>query len=153
MKLIDTDETILIVTGSDLPAEMNDRPTAYALKREIDRLGEGRPWREAVVVSDRWFADHRVFHLCSTIVIGGPGVNAVAAALINELPALVARDERVFVQGAWDSETKRVSLWGADRVATSEAVVVFLREGYCAQFLNSAWRLKPSLQKPRFDLA
>ena len=153
MKVIDTDETILIVTGSDLPAEMNDRPTAYALKREIDRLGEGRPWREAVVVSDRWFADHRVFHLCSTIVIGGPGVNAVAAALINELPALVAREERVFVQGAWDSETKRVSLWGADRAATSEAVVVFLREGYCAQFLNSAWRFKPTLQKPRFDLA
>lgn len=153
MKLIDTDETILIVTGSDLPAEMNDRPTAYGLKREIDRLGEGRPWREGVVVSDRWFADHRVFHLCSTIVIGGPGVNAVAAALINELPALVARDERVFVQGSWDGETKRVSLWGADRMATCEAVETFLRDGYCAQFLNAAWRLKPSLSKPRFDLA
>lgn len=152
MKLIDTDETILLVTGSDIPAEMNDRPTAYALKVEIDRLGAGTPWREAVVVSDRWFGDHRVFHLCATIVIGGPGVNAVAAALVSELPTLIARDERIFIQGSWGGETKRVSLWGADRVATAQAVEAFVREGYCAEFLNRAWRL-PAVARPRFDLA
>ena len=152
MKLIDTDDTILIVTGSDIPAEMNDRPLAYVLKGEIDRLGQGASFRGAVVVSDRWYADNRIFHLCATVVVGGPGVNAVAAALVEELPMLVQRDERAFVQGAWEGEQKRVSLWGMDRVATAQALEIFVREGYCADFLNHAWRLELTpLRRP--DLA
>lgn len=140
MKLIDTDETVLIVTGSDLPAEMNDRPLAYRLKAELDRLGAGNAFRGAVVVSDRWYADNRIFHLCPTVVVGGPGVNAVAAALVDELPMLVKRDGRVFVQGAWDGETKRASLWGLDRFATAMAVDAFLQEGFCAEFLHRVWK-------------
>lgn len=152
MKLIDTDETVLIVTGSDIPAEMNDRPVAYALKNEIDRLGAGAGWRGAVVVGDRWYADNRLFHLCSTVIVGGPGVNAVAAALVEELPMLTTIDERVFVQGSWDSEMKRVSLWGLDRVATAQAVESFVREGL-ADFLTAAWRLDNPGPPRRYDLA
>ncbi len=143
MKLIDTDETVLIVTGSDLPAEMNDRPIAYGLKTELDRVGAGRAFRGATVVSDRWYADNRIFHLCPVVAVGGPGVNAVAAALVKDLPVLVQRDDRIFVQGDWDGEHQRVSLWGVDRVATAQAVQVFLAEGHCAAFLARAWRLAP----------
>ena len=53
MKLVDTDDTVLIVTGIDVPAEMNDRPLAYRLKAEIDRRGAGRPFRNGLVVSTR----------------------------------------------------------------------------------------------------
>ena len=143
MKLVDTDETVLIVTGSDLPAEMNDRPIAYRLKAEIDRIGAGRAFRGATVVADRWYADNRIFHLCPVVAVGGPGVNAVAAALVKELPVLVQQDDRIFVQGAWDGEHQRASLWGVDRVATARAVQVFLAEGHCAAFLGRAWRLAP----------
>ena len=140
MKLIDTDETVLIVVGSDIPAEMNDRPTAYALKREIDRKGRGIAFRTAVVVSDRWYADNRIFHLCPTIAVGGPGVNGVAAALVDELPMKVQRDERVFVQGSWDGATRRASLWGADRSATARAVELFVADGLCGDFLARIWK-------------
>lgn len=140
MKLIDTDETILIVTGSDLPAEMNDRPLAYALKGEIDRRGGGRGFRRAVVVSDRWYLDNRLFHICPTIAVGGPGVNGVAASFAEALPMLVKRADRCFVQGAWDGEQKRAALWGMDRVATAEAVEEFVRGGHCESFLAQAWR-------------
>jgi hypothetical protein len=150
MKLIDTDETVLIVTGSDLPAEMNDRPSAYALKNEIDRRGGGDGYRMAVVVSDGWYAANRLFHICPTVVVGGPGVNAVAAQLIEELPALVRRDDRVFVQGAWDGDLKRALLWGMDRVATAQAVQTFLTEGHCADFLARVWR---AASPRRVDLA
>jgi hypothetical protein len=152
MKLIDTDETILIVTGSDIPAEMNDRPVAYGLKSEIDRLGAGQPWRSAVVVSDRWYADSRLFHLCASVAIGGPGVNAIAAEWVDELPMLSSEGERIFVQGAWDADRKRASLWGLDRVATAMAVESFVRAGHCADFLNHAWRLT-GLGRSRIDLA
>lgn len=140
MKLIDTDETVLIVTGSDLPAEMNDRPSAYALKSEIDRRGGGAAYRMAVVVSDAWYAANRLFHICPTVVVGGPGVNAVAAQLVEELPALLRREDRVFVQGAWDGDTKRALLWGMDRVATAQAVHAFVSDGHCAEFLARVWR-------------
>ncbi len=141
MKLVDTDETVLVVTGIEVPAEMNDRPLAYRLKAEIDRRGEGTPFRGALVVSDTWFAQNRLFHLCPAVAIGGPGVNALAASLVEDLPMLVKRDDRVFVQGRWDGEEKRASLWGMDRSATAQAVRVFLEEGYCDAFLRRAWRL------------
>jgi hypothetical protein len=140
MKLIDTDETVLIVTGVEVPAEMNDRPLAYGLKAEIDRRGAGKPFRYAVVVSDAWFAQNRIFHLCPTIAVGGPGVNALAASLANVLPALVTRDDRLFVQGNWDGEERRASLWGVDRAATAQAVAAFVDEGLCDAFLRAAWK-------------
>lgn len=152
MKLIDTDDTILIVTGTEIPAEMNDRPLAYRLKAEIDRRGEGKTFRGAVVVSDGWFAQNRIFHLCSAVAVGGPGVNALAASLVEELPMLVRRGDRVFVQGKWDGEEKRASLWGMDRSATAQAVGVFLEEGHCDAFLRAAWKTVPRVPT-RTDLA
>jgi hypothetical protein len=140
VKVIDTDETVIIVTGTEIPAEMNDRPIAYRLKEEIDGRGTGHTFRRAVVVSDHWYAENRIFHLCPTVAIGGPGVNRVAAALLNDLPMIVQRGDRVFVQGNWDGETKRACLWGADRVATAEAVEWFVDDGLCGQFLASCWR-------------
>ena len=140
MKLIDTDETVLIVTGTDIPAEMNDGPTAYQLKAEIDRQGGGRAFRLALVVSDSWYAEHRIFHLCPTVAVGGPGVNRVAAALAPELPVLYQRGESVFVQGSWDGERKRASLWGTDRDATREAVDTFVQGGLCGAFLARIWK-------------
>jgi hypothetical protein len=141
VKLVDTDETVLVVTGIEVPAEMHDRPLAYRLKAEIDRRGDGKPFRGAVVVSDAWFAQNRLFHLCAAVAIGGPGVNALAASLVEELPMIVRRDDRVFVQGRWDGEEKRASLWGMDRAATAQAVEAFLDDGHCDAFLRSAWRL------------
>jgi hypothetical protein len=148
VKLIDTDDTVLIVTGTEIPAEMNDRPLAYKLKAEIDRRGEGKSFRNAVVVSDAWFAQNRIFHLCAVVAVGGPGVNALAGSLVNDLPMLVKRDDRVFVQGAWDGEEKRASLWGMDRVATAQAVEAFLLDGYCDAFLKQVWKAGAPAPKP-----
>lgn len=152
MKLIDTDDTVLIVTGTELPAEMNDRRIAYGLKAEIDRRGAGKSYRGAVVVSDAWWAQNRIFHLCPAVAVGGPGVNALAASLAEELPMLVRKNDRVFVQGKWDGEEKRASLWGIDRAATAEAVQVFLGEGHCDAFLQAAWKI-PTTSPTGRDLA
>ena len=152
MKLVDTEDTVLIVTGTEVPAEMNDRPLAYRLKAEIDRRGDGKPFRGGLVVSDAWFAQNRIFHLCPVVAVGGPGVNALAASLVDDLPMLVKRDDRSFVQGKWDGEEKRASLWGMDRAATAEAVEVFLKEGHCDAFLQAAWKIPTGASTGR-DLA
>jgi hypothetical protein len=142
MKLVDTEETIILVTGSDIRAEDRDRPLAYGLKSEIDRRGAGHSFRRAVVVGDAWYLDNRLFHLNPTVAIGGPGVNALAAELAGQLPTVWSQEDRVFVQADFDGDLKRACLWGADRQATSDAVDAFVLQGVLDELLEKIWRFR-----------
>jgi hypothetical protein len=142
LKLVDTDETVVLVTGSSPTAEERDRPLAYRLKAEIDRRGAGHAYRRAVVVADLWYLQNRTFHLNPTISIGGPGANGVSNELAEALPTVYSRDERVFVQAEFESEQKRASLWGVDASSTSAAVDAFMTEGYLDDLLSRIWRFR-----------
>ena len=142
MKLVDTDETVVLVTGSSLTAEERDRPLAYRLKAEIDRRGAGHAYRRAVVVADLWYLQNRIFHLNPTIAIGGPGANGLSNELAEALPTVYSRDERVFVQADFETELKRASLWGVDAPCTSAAVDAFVSEGYLDDLLSRIWRFR-----------
>jgi hypothetical protein len=142
VKLIDTDETIVLVTGASLTAEERDRPLAYRLKAEIDRRGAGHAYRRAVVVADIWYLDNRIFHLNPTIAIGGPGANGVSQELADALPTVYSRDEQVFVQAEFEGELKRASLWGVNASFTSAAVDAFMTRGFLDDLLNRIWRFR-----------
>jgi len=142
MKLIDTDETVVIVTGSDIRAEERDRPTAYRLKQEIDRRSDGQPFRRAVVVGDTWFLQNRIFHLNPTIAVGGPGVNGLAAELSQTVPVVWSQDQRAYVQAEFDGEPKRAILWGMDAEATMVAVQAFMSQGFLDDLLRRIWRFR-----------
>jgi len=142
MTLLDPDETVVLVTGTALTAEERDRPTAYTLKVEIDRRGDGHTYRRAVVVGDIWYLENRIFHLNPTIAIGGPGANAVAAEFAQGLPTLVNVDDRVFVQADFDGELKRASLWGVDAASTAQAVEMFVRQGMLDDLLQRIWKFR-----------
>ena len=142
MKLVDTDETVVLVTGSSLTAEERDRPLAYRLKAEIDRRGAGHAYRRAVVVADIWYQQNRIFQLNPTIAIGGPGANVVSHDFSETLPTVYARDERVFLQVDFEAEAKRASLWGVDASCTAAAVDVFMTQGYLDNLLSLIWRFR-----------
>ena len=142
MKLVDTDETVVLVTGSSLTAEERDRPLAYRLKAEIDRRGSGHAYRRAVVVADLWYLRNRIFHLNPTIAIGGPGANGVSQDFSETLPTVYAQEDRVFVQAEFEGELKRASLWGLDASLTSAAVDVFMSQGYLDDLLSRIWRFR-----------
>lgn len=142
MKLVDTDETVVLVTGSALTAEERDRPLAYRLKSEIDRRGEGHAYRRAVVVADLWYLDNQIFHLNPTIAIGGPGANAVAEEFSSLLPTVYSSEDRVFVQADLEGDPKRAALWGADAGATAQAVEVFTTQGLLDDLLRRIWRFR-----------
>jgi hypothetical protein len=142
LKLVDTDETVVLVTGSSPSAEERDRPLAYRLKAEIDRRGAGHAYRRAVVVADLWYLQNRIFHLNPTIAIGGPGANGVSHEFTDTLPTVYSHDERVFVQAEFEGELKRASLWGVDASCTSAAVDVFMAQGYLDDLLNRIWRFR-----------
>jgi hypothetical protein len=142
LKLVDTDETVVLVTGASLTAEERDRPIAYRLKSEIDRRGAGHAYRRAVVVADIWYLENRIFHLNPTIAIGGPGANGVSQEFAETLPTVYSRDERVFVQADFESELKRASLWGVDASSTSAAVDAFMTEGHLDNLLSRIWQFR-----------
>jgi hypothetical protein len=142
MKLIDPEETVVLVTGASLTAEERDRPLAYRLKAEIDQRGAGHAYRRAVVVADIWYLDNRIFHQNPTIAIGGPGVNGVAQELSESLPTVYSSDDRVFIQADFDDELKRAVLWGANAAATAAAVEAFTARGMLDELLGRIWRFR-----------
>jgi hypothetical protein len=142
MKLIDTEETVVLVTGASLTAEERDRPLAYRLKAEIDQRGAGHAYRRAVVVADIWYLDNQIFHQNPTIAIGGPGVNGVAQELSESLPTVYNSDDRVFIQADFDDDLKRALLWGANAAATATAVEVFTSRGMLDELLGRIWRFR-----------
>ena len=145
MKLVDTNETVVLVTGSSLTAEERDRPLAYLLKAEIDRRGDGHAYRRAVVVADLWYLDNRIFHLNPTIAIGGPGANGAAQEFSGILPTVYSSDETVFIQADFEGDPKRAALWGADAAGTARAVEVFDTQGLLDDLLRRLWRFRTSV--------
>lgn len=136
-RYFDVRTTVLIVVGHGILPEEEDRPLAYDLKRAINAQG-GESEHRAVVVTDVWTLNQEMGELFPAIAIGGPGVNAFAAQIYEELPVVFARDQRVFVQMSQDSG-KRAALWGMDQDSTREAVEVFLRDGFLDRFLDLVW--------------
>lgn len=145
MKLVDTDETIVLVTGSSITAEERDRPLAYRLKAEIDRRGTGHAYRRAVVVADLWYLDNRIFHLNPTIAIGGPGANGVAQEFSLLLPTVHTVGEQAFIQLDFEGELKRAALWGANAAGTATAVDTFLSGAYLDDLLGRVWRFRAGI--------
>jgi len=143
-RYFDIGSTVLIVVGYGILPEEEDRPVAYDLKRAIASRGVGVESRGAVVVTDMWMVNQEMAELFPAIAVGGPGVNAFAAQIYEELPVAFTRDERVFIQmsGGQMSERpgKRAALWGMDQDATREAVGRFVKDGFLDRFLDAVWK-------------
>lgn len=142
MKLVDTEETVVLVTGASRTAEERDRPLASLLKVEIDRRGAGHAYRRAVVVADAWYLENRTFHLNPTIAIGGPGANDVTREFSGFLPTVYGRNDQVFVQADFEGEPKRAALWGVNAACTAAAVEVFITQGHLEDLLGRIWRFR-----------
>jgi hypothetical protein len=148
-RYFDLGSTVLIVVGYGILPEEEDRPGAYDLKREIVSRGLGAESRGAVVVTDMWMVNQEMSELFPAIAVGGPGVNAFAAQIYEELPVAFTRDERVFIQMSRGQMSrgqmsrgpgKRAALWGMDQAATREAVERFVKDGFLDRFLDTVWK-------------
>jgi hypothetical protein len=129
---------VLIVTGSSLQAERQDRPLAYHLKSIIEHEGEALARRFAVVVlSDLWYLNSEPLHRLPTIAIGNPCVNALAAHLLKRLPNALFIDDALLIQMDMNLEDLRASIWGADYPLTANALELFVKKGYLQRFLEA----------------
>ena len=142
---IDTDRLIAIVTGIQLTAELGDRPLAYRIEREVrDRLEaalgktpEGEPPRLApAVVSDVFYLNNDDIQGRPTISIGGPGMNAVSAMLVDQLPTALAIEDTLVIQMDLELGDARCAVWGMNHLDTVRAVETFLAKGYLDAFVR-----------------
>ena len=141
---IDTDRLIAIVTGIQLTAELGDRPLAYRIEREVrDRLEaalgkapEGGPPRLApAVVSDVFYLNNDDIQGRPTISIGGPGMNAVSAMLVEHLPTALSIEHTLVIQMDLEMHDARCAVWGMNHLDTVRAVETFLAKGYLDAFV------------------
>jgi hypothetical protein len=138
-RYLDVGNTVLIVVGYGIRPEQEDRPLAYELKRAIDSRGAGDALRSAVVVTDVWMLNQEMAAMFAVIALGGPGVNAFAAQIYEELPVAYMREERVFIQTD-GPQGKRALVWGMNHRGTRDAVDLFVKDGFLDRFLERAWR-------------
>ena len=145
MAEIDIDRLVCIVVGVQLRAELGDRPLAYRIERELrarleatlGRPPEGEPPRLApVVISDVYYLNNEPIQSRPAIAVGGPGMNALAAMLVDELPTAVAIENTLVVQIDLEMEDLRCAVWGMNHVDTVRAVDLFITKGYLDTFLT-----------------
>lgn len=145
MSDIDPSRLIWIVTGVQLKAELGDRPLAYRVEREVrerlsallPKLSDGTaPQLAPVVVSDVYYLNHDEAQRLPTISIGGPGVNAVSAALYDNLPTPLAIENTLVVQMDLELNDLRCAVWGMDHLDTVRAVDAFIAKGYLDTFVR-----------------
>ena len=144
MAEIDTGRLIAIVTGIQLTAELGDRPLAYRVERAIrarlaaamGKAPQGEPPRLApAVVSDVFYLNHEDIQRRPTISIGGPGMNAVSATFVEQLPTAMAIENTLLIQMDLEMHDARCAVWGMNHLDTVRAVETFIAKGYLDTFV------------------
>lgn len=135
----DPAQTLPIVVGAHLVAEVEDRPIGAALRDALLARLPGASGLVPVVMTDLWYLNNDPLRSRPTISVGRPEVNALTAYLADKLPSVLAVDDRLIVQLDPELTDPAASCWGVDASATAEAVRVFL-ERWAEVFLQAATR-------------
>lgn len=142
---VDSDRLIAIVTGIQLTAELGDRPLAYRVEQHVrEHLAAALPKPEPgelprlapAVVSDVYYLNNDEIQTRPTIAIGGPGMNALSATLVDELPTALAIENTLVIQMDLEFHDVRCAVWGMNHLDTVRAVETFIAKGYLKAFLE-----------------
>ena len=146
-------ETIIIIVGISVPAELMDRPVAESLRDHIDaRGGEENPFRRAIVLTDEaWYAEARYISANAVISVGGPPTNKLSKEF-NEWAAPPGSYQGKFSLQGKERCTgfyrlnqrglPQVALWGIDGRTTREAVEYYINTALgLDEFLIITWNL------------
>lgn len=143
MPEIDIERLVLIVTGVQLNAELGDRALAYKVKEEMTAIlariappGEDAASLVPVVVSDVYYLNSEPLQTRPVLSIGGPGVNALSAMLVDKLPTVVAIENVLVIQMDLEMSDPRATVWGMNHLDTVRAVELFVARNYLEVFVR-----------------
>ncbi len=137
----DRRQTVLIVLGNDISAQIADYGAAEVLRQAVDQRVAPGPDRWAAVVTEGAIAKESRFAECALIAIGGPMVNPLTAGCQS-----LATDHRTPTDShrlqVWQSshEQPRMCVWGLSAGDTNEAARAAISSGALDEFLELAWK-------------
>jgi hypothetical protein len=143
-------ETVVVVVGTTVVAELLDRPAAEFLRDHIDQRGAEYPFRRGIVVSDQaWFDEAPVLQGNPVISIGGPPANKLSAEF-NGRPQSAPGEGKYSIPGGVartgfycknSQALPQVGLWGKTAGETREAVEYYVQnEKGLGSFLKMSWK-------------
>lgn len=139
LSAIVTKQTILIVVGMNLCAELLDRPLAEQVRDAIDSRGNAEEGRRSIIVTDAWWLREEWLQRQPTISIGGPPTNSVSGELATALEASRGpNDLPVPDCGVFRPSRDRLGLWEGLAAGTASRVRGFL-DNDLAGFLGEVW--------------
>jgi hypothetical protein len=74
--------SILIIVGTWVMAELLDKPPADFLRSEIDKQGDFKEGKRAIIITDIEFNNRFLTSEYTVLSVGGPGSNAVTKDII-----------------------------------------------------------------------
>jgi class 3 adenylate cyclase len=152
-KSVINSETIIVVVGKSVPAELLDRPAADLLRDEIDRRGGSEHrFRRAIVLTDEaWDAETTDIAMNAVISIGGPRTNKLTKDFDEWQAPEGSHEGKFHLEGSGRTHTgffrlnpkgsPQVGLWGNDGRATWEVVERYVKSARgLDEFLKIVWK-------------
>jgi len=145
-------ETIIIVVGTNIIAELLDRSAAEILRDEIDRQGSPYPFQRGVIVThDGWYGEQQFIKDNAVIAIGGPKVNKLTEEFDKIPVGPGAGDPKNYsIPGPGDrrgffrknsSGLPQVALWAKTANDTRETVEHYIKNSAgLKDFLKMCWK-------------
>jgi hypothetical protein len=141
-------ETVILIVGHTLMAELLDRSIAEALRDRIDERGGQYPYRRGVIVTDvLWTELSWLVEANGVIAVGGPKTNSVTEAFINAQD--LRPSEGVYPMASQGSNgffrknragRPHVALWGQTTLMTKTSVEIYLSDPIGLEtFLRMCW--------------
>jgi hypothetical protein len=144
-------ESVVVVVGTTLVAELLDRPVAELLRDQIDQRGGKYPFRRGIVITDQaWYAEAAIIANNPVIAVGGPTANKLSDEFDKWAPPPGSPKGKYLIPGPGNrtgffrknqADLPQVGLWGRDSNATRETVEHYFSnpEGLI-KFLQLSWK-------------
>ncbi len=129
-------ETIFILSGCRVSAELLVRPVAEMLRDEIDRLGNPSTSRRAIVIADWWWWQEEMDKAHPIIAVGGPASNGITREVLEKVEA--QENDGLCTAFVYE-EFPKVAVWGETSLQTKESVEQFIRNDL-RSFLDECWK-------------
>ena len=131
-------ETIIIVVGTTVIAELLDRAVAELLRDHIDQRGAPYAYRRGVIVTDQgWVSEAEHLKNNAVIAIGGPPINKLTDEFDKWMPTAGQTGGKYPIAGGGDrkgffrnngASLPQVALWGKTANDTRETVEHYLED-------------------------
>jgi hypothetical protein len=144
-------ETIMIVVGTTIIAELLDRAAAELLRDHIDQRGIPYPFRRGIVIThEAWASEAGFINNNPVIAIGGPPINKLTDEFIKWAPPSPGAGGKYGIAGPGGRTgffrknsvgLPQVGLWGKTANDTRETVEHYLKdEQGLSSFLKMCWK-------------